>query len=286
MAAGVVLGLCQCSSTGPAGDRAADCVVSVKEQKIAFYRDGVLQRTYPVSTSKFGIGDKPGQYGTPEGLLEVVAKIGHGAKPGTVFHSRQPTGEVIKPGAVGRDPIVSRIMWLRGLEPQNKNAYGRCIYIHGTADEADIGKPVSWGCIRMKSNDVMDLFGRLPIGAKVLVVQSRLPSTVPMVPSSSPPIPSSEPPLLVNPDSAGMMASNSRDGTPEATGGLPPVRTSRAAETAASQALTSSYSASGYQAHSNSDGSVVYSAPGNSLSPNVVMKSSKKRPPPTQANSQ
>lgn len=196
----------QCASSGGAGTSATDCVVSVKEQKLAFYRNGSRVREYPVSTSKFGLSDKPGTYGTPLGLHEVVAKIGHGAPVGAVFHSRQWTGEVIKPDSPGRDPIVTRIMWLRGLEKQNQNAYGRCIYIHGTAEERNVGKPVSYGCIRMKSRDVLELFSYMSIGSRVLIVPGGLPSTVPTTaPVVSPPA-SSQPPLMLNPE--GSVASN------------------------------------------------------------------------------
>src|SRR5205085_805707 len=184
----------------------ADVVVSVKEQKLAVYnRQGAISKEYPVSTSKFGLGDRPGTYGTPLGVHEVVAKIGHGAPSGAVFKSRHWTGEVIKPDAPGRDPIVSRIMWLRGTEKENKNAYGRCIYIHGTAEERNVGKPVSYGCIRMKSRDVIDLFDRLPIGSRVLVTKAALPATVPVLPVATPvkPAPGTLPPIFLEPKPEG-----------------------------------------------------------------------------------
>jgi hypothetical protein len=177
-------------------------VVSVKEQKLAIYsRQGEIAKEYPVSTSKFGLGDKPGTYGTPLGVHEVVAKIGHGAPSGAVFKSRVWTGEVIKPDSPGRDPIVSRILWLRGMEKINKNAYGRGIYIHGTAEERTIGKPASYGCIRMKSRDVMDLFNRLPIGSRVLITKESLPSAVPVLPVAVPvkPEPGTQPPIFLEP---------------------------------------------------------------------------------------
>ncbi|MCE9518537.1 MAG: L,D-transpeptidase family protein [Verrucomicrobia bacterium] len=194
----IVLGLCQCKSTQTAG---AQVVVSVKEQKLAVYdSSGKQEQKYPVSTSKFGINDKPGTYGTPIGMHEVVAKIGQGARVGAVFKNRRQTGEVIKPGTPGRDPIVSRIMWLRGMESQNKNAYGRCIYIHGTADEADIGRAVSYGCIRMKSRDVVDLFNMLPIGARVYITPASLPAVVSPSPAPSARPATRQAPLLLNPD--------------------------------------------------------------------------------------
>jgi hypothetical protein len=118
-----------------------------------------------------------------------------------VFKTRKLTGEVIKPDTPGRDPIVSRIMWLRGMEGTNKNAYARCIYIHGTAEEKNIGKPVSYGCIRMKSKDVIDLFDRLPIGSRVLITDGGLPSKVPELPAAVPlkPEPGTQPPIFLEP---------------------------------------------------------------------------------------
>lgn len=197
--AALVLSLCQCSSTPPSG---AQVVVSVREQKLAVYDSSGRQgQKFPVSTSKYGINDKPGTYGTPLGMHEVVAKIGKGARLGTVFKHRRPTGEVIKPGTPGRDPIVSRIMWLRGLESRNKNAYKRAIYIHGTADEADIGRAVSYGCIRMKSRDVANLFNMLPIGSRVYITEASLPSEVTPGPAPSARPDTRQEPLLLNPDS-------------------------------------------------------------------------------------
>lgn len=201
LAALTALTLSQCAS-GPTPKAHTDVVVSVKEQKMALYnRNGVSSKQYPVSTSKFGLSDKPGTYGTPLGMHEVVAKIGHGAPAGAVFKSRRWTGEIIKPDSPGRDPIVSRIMWLRGMEGTNRNAYARCIYIHGTAEEKNIGKPVSYGCIRMKSRDVIDLFNRLPIGSRVLVTKDALPASVPTLPVEEPatPTPATQPPIFLNP---------------------------------------------------------------------------------------
>lgn len=200
-ACGLSFLLSQCASA-PSPSAHADVVVSVKEQKLALYnRSGHITKTYPVSTSKFGLSDKPGTYGTPLGLHEIVAKIGHGAPSGAVFKSRNWTGEIIKPDSPGRDPIVSRIMWLRGMESINRNAYGRCIYIHGTAEERNVGKPVSYGCIRMTSRDVIDLFAKLQIGSKVLISRDGLPATVPMLPVPVTPTapPTSQPPIFLNP---------------------------------------------------------------------------------------
>lgn len=148
--------------------------ISVPQQKMALYREGELVKTYPVSTSKFGLGNEKGSYRTPLGKMEVAEKIGHGKPAGAVFKSRKWTGEILKPNAPGRDPIVSRILWLNGLEPKNKNTYSRCIYIHGTAAEHSIGKAASYGCVRMKSRDVIDLFNKVGEGSKVFVVRKGL----------------------------------------------------------------------------------------------------------------
>lgn len=145
--------------------------ISVPMQKLAVYRQGVLVKTYPISTSKFGIGDEKGSYKTPPGKLEIAEKIGSGKPSGAVFKSRKWTGEVIKPNSPGRDPIVSRILWLKGLEPENKNAYARCIYIHGTAAENSIGKPSSYGCVRMKSKDVINLYDEVGEGSQVMILR-------------------------------------------------------------------------------------------------------------------
>lgn len=159
--------------------------ISVPEQKMALFRDGELVKTYPISTSKFGLGDERGSYKTPVGKFEVAKKIGDGKPAGAVFKSRKWTGEVIEPDSPGRDPIVSRILWLEGLERRNRNAYSRYIYIHGTAAEKDVGTPASYGCIRMKSEDVIDLHDRIGEGAKVYVLKRKL-DLEPAEPAPSP----------------------------------------------------------------------------------------------------
>jgi hypothetical protein len=115
---------------------------------------------------------------TPLGYLAVEKKIGDNAPVGAVFHNRRMTGEVLQPNAPGRDPITTRIIWLRGLEAQNAHAYQRCIYIHGTPQEKMIGHPASYGCIRMKSSDVADLYNRIPPGTLVQIIPDGLPKTV------------------------------------------------------------------------------------------------------------
>jgi hypothetical protein len=142
-------------------------VISVPEQRMIVLDEGRPVAQYDVSTSRFCESDRPGSMGTPLGELEIAKKIGGGAPSGAVFKDQRMTGEIVRPDTPGRDPIVSRILWLRGLEACNRNAFGRCIYIHGTAAEADIGRPASFGCIRMRSADVIQLYDTVGVGAKV-----------------------------------------------------------------------------------------------------------------------
>lgn len=142
---------------------------------MAVYKKGQRVATYPVSTSKFGVGDRPNSNYTPIGDMEVARKVGGGQPLGMVFKGRRPTGEVLRPNSPGRDPIVTRILWLRGREAATRNAYRRYIYIHGTPEEYRIGKPASFGCIRMKSRDVAKLYNTVGVGAKVKVTKEGLP---------------------------------------------------------------------------------------------------------------
>ena len=153
---------------------ATSIVVSVPDQRLALVENGVTVAQFPVSTSKFGLGDRNGSYATPLGSLEIAAKIGNNAPAGSVFKSRVPTGEILRPNAPGRDPIVTRILWLRGLEARNAQAYERGIYIHGTPVENLIGRPASYGCIRMRSADVIRLFNAASVGTKLDVVNAPL----------------------------------------------------------------------------------------------------------------
>ncbi|MFK7911249.1 MAG: L,D-transpeptidase family protein [Akkermansiaceae bacterium] len=159
------------------GDHRNSVVVSVKDQKMLLIEEGEPVKIYPISTSKFGLGSQRGSNRTPLGKLEVARKIGRGAPSGAVFKSRKRTGEVLKPNAPGRDPIVTRIIWLHGKQRHNKNSFGRYIYIHGTPEESRIGHPASYGCIRMKSRHIIDLYRRLAVGSKVRIVRGSLFST-------------------------------------------------------------------------------------------------------------
>jgi lipoprotein-anchoring transpeptidase ErfK/SrfK len=150
-------------------------IISVRDQKLMVIDNGQRAAVYPISTSKFGLGDRWGSMATPLGWLQVAEKIGDHAPPGAVFHNRRFTGEIIPPNAPGRDPIVTRIIWLRGLERSNANAFNRGIYIHGTPQEKKIGKPASYGCVRMSSKDVSEVYAQIQIGALVRIIPDSLP---------------------------------------------------------------------------------------------------------------
>lgn len=162
-----------------APDTQHQIVVSTRDQKLALLDRGNLMAVYPVSTSKFGLGDRPGSRFTPLGKLQIAEKIGDSAPPGTVFKDRRRTGEIVLANSPGRDPIVTRIIWLRGLEVQNANAFARDIYIHGTPEEWRIGSAASYGCIRMRSSDIIQLYNIVGIGAAVTIVNAPLVSAIP-----------------------------------------------------------------------------------------------------------
>jgi L,D-transpeptidase YbiS len=146
-------------------------VIDLPSQKLAF-----AGRSWAVSTSSRGPGEKNGSLCTPRGRHLVRAKIGAGLPLGAVFVRRRPTGEVWTPELharyPGRDWILTRILWLSGCEP-GRNRLGevdtmrRYIYIHGAPDSAEMGKPGSIGCIRMRNADVAELFERVPAYAPV-----------------------------------------------------------------------------------------------------------------------
>ncbi|HEY2614621.1 MAG TPA: L,D-transpeptidase [Chthoniobacterales bacterium] len=182
----IVLGLSSCV----APDTRHHIVISVPQQRLALLDNGVLLATYPISTSKFTLGDWPGSRGTPLGELKIAEKIGGAAPSGAVFKDRRATGEVLAPDAPGRDPIVTRILWLRGCEMQNANAHSRYIYIHGTPEERKIGSPASYGCVRMRSRDVIQLYDIVGSGARVTILNAPLaaivPTTAPVPPTADP----------------------------------------------------------------------------------------------------
>jgi lipoprotein-anchoring transpeptidase ErfK/SrfK len=162
---------CVCTPTGRALGETA-IIVSVPEQRLVIFEEGKKVADFPVSTSKFGVGDRPRSFATPLGWLEVASKVGAGAPQGAVFKRRRFTGEVLRPNARGRDPIVTRILHLRGLQAANARAFDRGIYIHGTPEEVKIGRPASYGCVRMCSRDVVRVFDAAPVGTRINIVNT------------------------------------------------------------------------------------------------------------------
>ena len=160
-------------SAGPAPQR---LVVSVAEQMLVTLEGNKPRRLFPVSTSRFGTGDKRGTYLTPLGRLEVVEIIGKGLPVGARLKARQHTGEIVPVNAPGRDAIVTRVLRLRGLERRNARALERAIYIHGTPEETKLQTRASYGCIRMGSADIIALCDWVKAGARVDVVAGKLPA--------------------------------------------------------------------------------------------------------------
>ena len=146
-------------------------VIDPSRQELALFDGDRVLRRYPVSTAKNGLGEKNGSFRTPRGRHIVRAKIGAGQPENTVFVRRRPTGEVwsreLHAKFPGRDWMLTRLLWLSGCEP-GKNRLGdvdtmrRYIYIHGSPETAEMGKPGSIGCIRMRNRDIVELFELVP----------------------------------------------------------------------------------------------------------------------------
>lgn len=152
--------------------------VSLPRQAMDLIEAGQVVRTWPVSTAKNGPGERRGSGCTPRGWHRIRAKIGAGMPIGTVFKGRRPTGEICDADYAARFPerdwILTRILWLGGLEP-GSNRYGevdttwRYIYIHGSPDGGVTGVPASHGCVRMRSVDVVEVFELAGVGMWVLI---------------------------------------------------------------------------------------------------------------------
>ncbi len=132
---------------------------------------GEVLRSYPVSTSRFGLGTEPGSQRTPLGVFRIGEKLGDGEPVGAIFKSRQPTGQNGL-GSTDADLVLTRILWLEGLDEHNTNTRERYIYIHGTNHEALLGQPASHGCVRMSNADVAELYDLVPAGASVRITES------------------------------------------------------------------------------------------------------------------
>ncbi|MEQ1749887.1 MAG: L,D-transpeptidase [Prosthecobacter sp.] len=143
--------------------------VSIGTQRLRLWDRTRLVHEWPCSTSKFGLGTQPGSNKTPLGSFIVQEKHGDGSPNGTIFKSRQPVGQWQPGMETQSDLVLTRILWLAGTQPHNDNTFDRYIYIHGTNDEARIGRPMSHGCIRLKNSDVIQLFDLTPIGTSVWI---------------------------------------------------------------------------------------------------------------------
>lgn len=142
--------------------------VDVARQTLHLLSNGVAVKSWPVSTSKFGLGTEPGSFKTPTGKFRICEKIGASSPAWAVFKSRKPTGEIASPGGE-EDGVLTRILWLDGLEEHNRNTRERYIYIHGTNQEDLVGQPASHGCIRLRNSDVIELFSLVPGGTEIEV---------------------------------------------------------------------------------------------------------------------
>jgi lipoprotein-anchoring transpeptidase ErfK/SrfK len=142
--------------------------ISIRDQQLTVKEGETPIRTYQVSTSRFGIGTKQGSLKTPVGRFRVAEKIGADTPAGTIFRSRVPLnpGDPLPPTD---DLVMSRILWLDGLDEHNANTRDRFIYIHGTKHEGKIGSPASCGCVRMRNADVVELFDLVDQDTPVII---------------------------------------------------------------------------------------------------------------------
>ena len=132
-------------------------------------------KVYSISSAKNGVGEVEGSFCTPVGRFKVSEKIGDNLEPGSVLVAREPTGEIFSKELFDKNPdrdwILTRILWLEGVESHNKNTKDRYIYIHGSPDETPMGMPGSKGCIRMHNEDVIALFDHVQTGEDVVIMK-------------------------------------------------------------------------------------------------------------------
>lgn len=148
------------------------------QQRLEYWRAGVLDRYYPISTARNGLGCQQNSYCTPQGLHRISEKIGGSAQSGEIFIGRENTGKLAAiesaPVDTGLDQITSRILWLTGLEPGvnqggDVDSHARYIYIHGTNEEGRLGVAASHGCVRMANTDVIELYDRVEVDTLVYI---------------------------------------------------------------------------------------------------------------------
>ena len=152
--------------------------IDINKQQLTLLQGGNIVARYTVSTAKNGVGQQNGSECTPAGLHVIRAKIGQNAEENAVFVGRRVTGEIyneeLKQLNPERDWILTRILWLSGLE-RDKNRGGdvdtmrRYIYIHGCPDSDSFSTPSSHGCVKMRNKDIIDLFNNVNAGTRVLI---------------------------------------------------------------------------------------------------------------------
>jgi lipoprotein-anchoring transpeptidase ErfK/SrfK len=143
-------------------------ILDVATQRLDLQLPDGTTSSYPVSSSKFGLGTEEGSFRTPTGHFRIYAKFGENSPAWMCFKGRKPTGVIASPGGE-EDLILSRILWLEGLDPENSNTRDRYIYIHGTNQEDLIGTPASHGCIRLRNNQMIELFDLVEEGTPLLI---------------------------------------------------------------------------------------------------------------------
>ena len=152
--------------------------IHVPDQRLELLEGAAVAASYPVSTARNGPGERRGSGCTPRGWHRIRVKIGAGLPLNTVFVGRRPTGEIysseLAAGHPERDWILTRILWLTGLETGfnrggDRDTLRRFIYLHGCPDEAPMGIPLSHGCIRLRNQDLLELFDRVEAGDRVLI---------------------------------------------------------------------------------------------------------------------
>ncbi len=146
-------------------------LVSIADQKLVVIDDHAGRiASFDVSTSEKGIGFEEGSYRTPTGKFRICEKIGDGEPLGTIFKARKPVG-LWHPGSPCEDDLVlTRILRLDGIDPRNRNTLQRFVYIHGTNNEAGIGRPAGHGCVRLRNMDMITLFGMVDVDCPVEIL--------------------------------------------------------------------------------------------------------------------
>jgi len=145
--------------------------VSIADQTLEYQG-----KTYSISSAKNGVGEVEGSYCTPTGQFKIAEKIGDNLEVGSALVARAPTGEIYSSALLAKHPdrdwILTRILWLEGLEAHNQNTKDRYIYIHGSPDETPMGIPGSKGCIRMHNQDIIELFDHVKTDEDVVIMKS------------------------------------------------------------------------------------------------------------------